>query len=118
MRPVGAGSGLVDHDPQRGKVKALPLRTSVSGNTKLALSVLSGAVFLVLLIACINVANLILARGAAREREMAIRTALGAGRPRLVRQLFIEIGLLPVASTSLGGGFAALCVRVLATFVP
>jgi len=63
---IGARLELVDHDPQRGKVKALPLRTSVSGNTKLALSVLSGAVFLVLLIACINVANLILARGAAR----------------------------------------------------
>src|SRR6266851_4691191 len=115
---IGARLELVDHDPQRGKVKALPLRTSVSGNTKLALSVLSGAVFLVLLIACINVANLILARGAAREREMAIRTALGAGRPRLVRQLFMESGLLAVASTSLGVGFAALGVRVLATFGP
>jgi predicted permease len=109
---------VVDHDPHRAEVKALPLQASVSGNTKLVLSVLSGTVFLVLLIACINVSNLFLARGAAREREMAIRTALGAGRPRLVRQLFMESGLLAVTSGCFGAGLASLGVRLLTSFAP
>ncbi len=115
---ISAGLELVDHDPNRGEVKALPLRASVSGNTKLVLFVLSGAVFFVLLIACINVANLVLARGAAREREIAIRTALGAGRQLLVRQLFMESGLLAVTSACFGVGLASAGVRVLATFGP
>jgi putative ABC transport system permease protein len=107
-----------DPDKNRAPVEVLPLGVHLSGNTRLALYVLSMAVFLVLLISCSNVANLVLARGAGREREMAVRAALGAGRVRLTCQLFTESLLLALVSGGLGLALAFAGVRALIAFAP
>jgi putative ABC transport system permease protein len=95
-----------------------PFMSEVTGNVRPALLTLLGAVALVLLIACANVAGLLLAQHAGRSKEIAIRAALGAGRVRLVRQFFIEGLLLSLVGTIAGLAVAGLGTKLLLHYVP
>jgi putative ABC transport system permease protein len=121
----GIMAGIAQQFPENKGIGAdlRPLRDALVGNARVALFVLVGAVGFLLLIACVNLANLLLARGAGRLKEVAIRSALGAGRGRLLRQFltesvllaavggaiglaiaYLSLGLLPMAGNSLPGG--------------
>jgi len=95
-----------------------PLTERLTGRVRPVLLVLFGATALVLVIACVNVASLLLAQAPARRRELAVRTAIGASRGRLLRQLLAESVVIGVAGGALGYVLAAAAVRTLGAMVP
>jgi putative ABC transport system permease protein len=117
-------SGLSGEDPDFIATGAVvtPLLESMVGNTRRPLYLLLAAAFFVLLVACTNLASTLLARGASRERELAVRTAIGAGRSRIVRQLLTEslllAGIGAIGGVAVGIGVVHAVVAAGPAFLP
>ena len=120
LRVVAAGmtQQLPMWYPKGWSIRATSLASNVSGPIRTPLLILVGAVTLVLLIGCANVANLMLARATARHREISIRSALGAGRLRIIQQLLFESGVLSILAGSIGLLLAAWTMDAFSRFGP
>ena len=119
LETLGARLARVDPDRHTGwGVRVKPVREAMFGWSRSRLYTLEGAVALVLLVACANVAGLLLARGLVRGPEIALRTALGAGRGRIVRQLLTESVLLSLGGGALGLAVAWVGIRALVAMEP
>ncbi|HEX7136225.1 MAG TPA: ABC transporter permease, partial [Vicinamibacterales bacterium] len=114
----GVNGGPHTPDPKNHRLRFDPLQAQIVGSARTAVLVLQGAVVLVLLIACANLANLLLARAESRHKEFAVRAALGAGRGQLLRQFLVEGCLLSLAGAALGLGVAVLGIRALLATYP
>lgn len=100
------------------EVRVVPLRQQMAAGSRDGVLLLSAATGLLLLIACANVGTLLLARGVARRREVAIRAALGAGRWRIARQFLIEATVLAVGAGVLGVTFASWAIELARPWLP
>ena len=118
LNSIMAGLAAQYPNDQGYTIYAVSLFDEIVGPVQRLLLVLLGAVGMVLLIACVNAANLLLARASARQREIAVRAALGAGRWRLVRQMLAESLLLSVLGGALGAILAGAGVRALVMLLP
>jgi putative ABC transport system permease protein len=119
---LGALAANMQHDRPpsavRWSARVVPLQIDTVGSARSMLWILLGAVGLLMVIACVNVANLLLARGAERETDLAVRAALGCSRMRLVRQLLMESLLLSLAGAAAGLLVAPAVTRVLLALAP
>jgi len=112
----GIAARIAEQNPENKgweTVTVMPLRDSIVGNVSRPLALLFGGVMVVLLIACANVASLMLARTSQRERELAVRAALGAGRGRIARQLLTESLMLAVGGAGLGALLAVVLLPLM-----
>lgn len=116
--PLGPGTTRQQVESARLTPALRPLKQDVVGNAGSVLWVLMGTIAMVLLIACANVANLILVRTEGRRQELSIRAALGAGWGRIARELLTESAVLGLAGGILGVGFAYVALRVLLAMAP
>ncbi|HXS94158.1 MAG TPA: ABC transporter permease [Candidatus Limnocylindrales bacterium] len=118
MTTIGTRLSQQYSDDRLKNVAVTQLQDRMVTNIRLTLYLLLGAVALVLLIACANTANLLLAKATARTREMAIRAAVGASRGRIIRQLFTESLVLAIASAAVGLSLASFGCRALVALAP
>ncbi len=118
LKAIAAQTAQTFPDDKGWSIRLQPIMEKVLGDLKVALLILWAAVGLVLLIACANVTNLLLARAASRQKEIAVRMAMGAGRNRLIAQLLTESGVLAVIGGVLGVFLAWAVLRLFASYIP